>query len=334
MLNRIRRKLIFYWYEVGRHLRNADVKKYIKATLISTLIALIFLKFNPWFYSHKKIENSTLNALVFVSSVILAGLALLDEFSSIVNGRSIKILLIVFACDLAWISSNKKDDQNDAEKSLQTKTDSAFKASSSTKDSIRNVQRNKLYQDSLTSGLNRMAKIFTDALDKDQGKYENARQQIVDLVKRDSAKQIVYNSQTRPVLDITNILLVKKTADSLVFQLKLEARQATAYDVNLQISVIQIDKYGLATLIKQTSEDYQSEEQLESGKQRTAVIGCSNDAFLRSVVFRVFGYYTDFVNRSQKIPFDKVIYYDVILKQMRTPPNDVLKQLRMLFKRK
>jgi len=303
-----------------------------KLSIVFLVIFFLFRVFNTWFYSHYLIKNSILNILIFVASVILAFLSLLNDLGTwskkkILSSFTFKMCLILFACDLAFIASDKKDEQNDTEKINYEHRDSVAKANLILREGQKDEKRNKLYQDSLNSGLKKMAIIFNTALGADQNKYKEARDQIDQIVKSDSAKSNKFYSIEGPILDINSILFVKETKDSLTFQLKLECRQSTSYNVHLITKVAYIFPTGIILRLPYKDDGYDSGEQLESGKIRTAEIKLPNmDAIFAA--FNVEGYYTNFIDQNQRIPFNKILIYNIHKKGIVGLPNATITAIR------
>jgi len=245
-----------------------------------------------------------------------------------------KFVLIVIACDLAFISNNKKDEQSNNQQIAQRKIDSTYKARQTRIQSSFEQQTRKGYLDSLNAGLNKMVIIFVNGLNnsaaKNSADLDRAKGQISNLVK-DSAKRIEkYYQSVKTVLD-ARVLYTKKTDDSLFFQVKLDCSEATAYDLNIVINMAYIEEKGFFVRYYKVDKTFASKEFITPPNFRTAYIGLPNFDRKRILFFYLHGTYKNTPD-SEAIPFEKIIQYDVAKKVSGRVSQENIDSLRTQLK--
>ena len=194
----------------------------IRGSLITLFICLSF--FICYLFNHtgaKHVFNtvSACNVGLALSAVILALLAILDDFSSYIRlvfwkSTSIKFIIVIFACDLAYISSQIKDDINQEEVDNQKKqiTDTNKNLNQSINNALKIREKN--FNDSLKVRTKEITHNFVSALIENGKTYIVEQKKVIDLV-RDSARRISKYSINPPEVVIDTVTLRFLTNDSL-----------------------------------------------------------------------------------------------------------------------
>ena len=315
----------------------------LKNALYGCFIVIVLLPFlyffNIWFDSFKIIKVSYLNLFVAISGLILTFLALFDDFSkktklSFLKSLFLKFVLIIMAGDLAFVSSNKKDEQSNNEQTIQRKSDSLYKVQQGQIQNNFEQQTKKGYLDSLNLGLKKMANIFISGLNSSAAQngadLEHAKKQISRLVE-DSAKRVEKYYQTiKPVLD-ARVVFTKLTGDSLFFQVKLDCTEATAYELNILINIAYIDGKGFFVHYYKVDKTFATKEFITPPNFRTAYIELPNFDKKNLIFFYLNGSYKESPD-SEPIKFDKIVQYDIVKKQAGRVRPEIIDTLRKLLK--
>jgi len=231
--------LILYF----RALLNAKIA--IRGILIMLFICLSFVVcylFNCLGAKYVFSTQSTCNIGLAISAVILALLAILDDFSSYIRlvfwkSTSIKFIIVIFACDLAYISSQIKDDLNQKEVDNQKKqiANTNRKLNQSINAALK--VREKNFNDSLKVRTKEITHDFVSALIENGKTYNVEQKKVIDLV-RDSARRISKYSINPPEITIDTILLKSLVGDSLKVAIRFSNVKDEAKNVYIRYWII------------------------------------------------------------------------------------------------
>jgi hypothetical protein len=157
---------------------------------------------------------------------------------------------------------------------------------------------------------------FTSALAKYGLKYDSAQKIIQKLVRDSSRKQIIYGNH--PELSVSNIELLKKTADSIDFRISFVTKQSEACHTTVKISILVEDSNtSLSYLRDATPADFVSDLLIPIDKPlliEKNLSGVNLDRIHGLKVYFVFsGVFLDSDNR--KFFFKTIDSYDIDKKQ-------------------
>lgn len=178
-----------------------------------------------------------------------------------------------------------------------------------------------------------LAKTYNLIIDTTKNVVLRSRQQsdkLVEKMMKDSTlRQSKYYSSTRSSLELDNILLTKKSKDSITVQLKLQCIGATAYKVNIYTRS-GYDDNNIPRQIGAVNTDAADGDQIGAGRKRTIELILPNLSNI--YYFYLKGTYVDNIDLSHPIPFERLVLYNLDKKTMYIPKEQYVQYLKQYIK--
>ncbi|MFA6249721.1 MAG: hypothetical protein WC615_22475 [Mucilaginibacter sp.] len=178
-----------------------------------------------------------------------------------------------------------------------------------------------------------LAKSYNLIIDTTKRVVLRSRQQsdkLVEKMMQDSTlRQAKYYSSTRSSLELDNVLLIKKSKDSITVQLKLQCTGATAYNVNIYTRV-GYDDNNIPRQIGTANTTAADGDQIGADRIRTIEMTLPNLSNI--YFFYLKGTYVDNLDLSRQIPFERLIFYNLDKKVIYRPQYLYLQYLKRYIK--
>jgi hypothetical protein len=178
-----------------------------------------------------------------------------------------------------------------------------------------------------------LAKSYNLIIDTTKNVVIRSRQQsdklIEQMMKDSTLRQSKYYSSSRSSLELDNILLTKKSKDSITIQLKLQCTGATAYNLNIYTRS-GYDDNNIPRQIGNSNTIAADGDQLGADRTRTIEVALPNLSNI--YFFYLKGTYIDNIDLSRPIPFERLVYYNIDKKTMYRPTYQYMQYLKRYIK--
>jgi len=212
-----------------RQFYNPQVNRGIYIFLAILVEIFLLLKLEPIFARNFFKTTGACNFGLFISALILAMLAIIDDFSSTVRlefWRSVlvKIILIIFACYLAYVSSQIKDNINDQMLTNERRSSNRLQK-----------LRDKSYNDSLKVRTKEITNTFVTALAANGKEYVASQKKVIDMVRDSARRQIIEQKISPPEVFLDTVKANSYSTNMRRFVFYFKNRSDEAKDVNIKL---------------------------------------------------------------------------------------------------
>ncbi|MES2427781.1 MAG: hypothetical protein V4560_12460 [Bacteroidota bacterium] len=313
-----------------RQLSNNQARRI--AVIFSVIIIEIFLLLKVEHFFAKTLFKSTwlCNLGLFFSALLLALLAIIDDFSTTIRlefwkSVLLKITLIIFACYLAYECSQIKDNLND--KSLAKQ-----KAKS---DSLQ-VLRDKQYDDSLRARTKEITKEITNtfitALAANGKEYIAGQKKVIDMV-RDSARRQILEQKVFPPEVYFDTLKAFTYPDKMKrFRIVFRNQKDEAKNVSIRLFLLTVgNDNGIVEKLFQNAQKIDA-EQITNAKGFEYVIDFYTKYSIRTYYIYLDGGYYD--KNNKYYPYNHFMALDGNTFRINYPQGDNREGLMGIFRQK